>query len=483
MGKLRNPHHFSDHFGIPPKDLKRLGVLDPTLNADIRLFIDPLLLAKSRHSEMATGAQKTYEKHFTKVINFLHKTKSQDDVAWRSARRLLAFPEIKWTCLGYGAGSVSGSGSGNEMTAQYIDTARQIVELGVKDPDLFISMALFEDGVGPDRISDMTTNVIFDDLLHFNKRVIQELNIPTEKMVLRLKNEMEFQVDLPNNPFIREGGPIVLVPADILRELPIVKDWSEIADAASKNRRLRNRVNRQIAKLWGEKSHVNKDELRRWAMSGKEEFEAFLDMIRCAEVRPYDTAADPLGELIWRQDTATLAKENPVIIKPPDNWNADSVAEIVEQIIKQFRFLIEDRRLSEELYHDDKPRPEKSVQRLFFAIADSYCKANNLDLTPEADTGNGQVDFKVSSGYSSRVLVEIKLSKNSRLVQGYTRQLEAYKTAEQTMKAFYLVIDVGGMGEKYQKLQSLKNEEASNNHEVSPIILVDGIRKVPASRL
>ena len=66
--------------------------------------------------------------------------------------------------------------------------------------------------------------------------------------------------------------------------------------------------------------------------------------------------------------------------------------------VDQFQFLIEKRRLSEELYHEGDPRPEKSAQRLFFAVAHAYCKANNLDLTPEADTGNGPVDFKMSSG-------------------------------------------------------------------------------------
>jgi hypothetical protein len=72
------------------------------------------------------------------------------------------------------------------------------------------------------------------------------------------------------------------------------------------------------------------------------------------------------------------------------------------------------------LYHAGSPRPEKAAQRLFFAIAYAYCKANNLDVTPEADTGNGPVDFKVSLGFTGRVLVEIKLSTNTKLVRGYT---------------------------------------------------------------
>ena len=483
MAKIRNPKRFSDHYGVPAAALARLGVLDPTLNIDTRLFIDPLLLTKSRHQEISKGARRTYEQHFTRVIKFLRVTKGPGDVAWRTAQRLLSFPEVKWTCLGYGAQSVSGSGSGNEMTAQFIDTARQIVQLGVDDPDLFVAMALFEEGVGPDRISDMATNVILGDLLRFNVRVLKKLDVPTEAIALRLRNGQSFDAVLPSNPFIREGGPVVLLPSDILRELPIATDWSSIADAASKNQQLRNRVNQQIARLWKVKSRKDKRELRSWAMSSKKQFYTFLDMIRSTNARPYDTEADPLGELVWRRIAATLAADEPFTIRRPARLDADGVAWIVEQTIEQFRFLIEDRRLSEELYHAGKPRPEKSAQRLFFAVAHAYCKANNLDLTPEAETGNGPVDFKISMGFTGRVLVEVKLSRNRKLLEGYTRQLKAYKTGEETVKGYYLVIDVGQMGMKDQRLTTVKNQAAKAGKRVSSIIFIDGKRRPSASKL
>ena len=483
MARIRDPKRFSDHYGVPAATLARLGVLDPTMNIDTRLFIDPLLLTESRHAEISNGARNTYEQHFTRVIKFLRLTEGPGDVAWRTAQRLLSFPEIKWTCLGYGAQSVSGSGSGNEMTAQFIDTARQIVQLGVDDPDLFVAMALFEEGVGPDRISDMATNVIFGDLLHFNARVLKGLHVPVEATTLRLRNGQSFDTVLPSNPFIREGGPVVLLPTDILRDLPIATDWSDVADAASKNQELRMRVNEQIARLWEVRSRKDKRQLRSWAMSGKDQFDTFLYMIRTANARPYDTVGDPLGELVWRRVAATLAADEPFIIKQPAKLDVDGVAGVVEQIIEQFRFLIEDRRLSEELYHAGEPRPERAAQRLFFAVAHAYCKANDLDLTPEADTGNGPVDFKVSKGFTDRVLVEIKLSRNRKLVEGYTRQLEAYKTAEETLKGYYLVIDVGQMGMKDQRLTTVKNRAAKNGDRVSPIIFVDGTRRPSASKL
>ncbi len=145
--------------------------------------------------------------------------------------------------------------------------------------------------------------------------------------------------------------------------------------------------------------------------------------------------------------------------------------------------MIEKRRLSEELYHEGSPRPEKAAQRLFFAVAHAYCKANNIDLTPEADTGNGPVDFKMSKGFTGRVLVEIKLSTNSKVVAGYTRQLETYKGAEQTTRGHYVVIDVGGMGKKDEQLILTKNEMAKSGRPVSEITLIDGRRRPSASKL
>ncbi|TON44481.1 hypothetical protein CGH57_21710, partial [Vibrio parahaemolyticus] len=89
----------------------------------------------------------------------------------------------------------------------------------------------------------------------------------------------------------------------------------------------------------------------------------------------------------------------------------DDVDDLVGEILNQFLDLVENKGLWKELWcEDNKPRKEKAAQRLLFAVAYSYCKANNLDLSPEADSGNGPVDFKLSQGFDSKVVVEIKLS-------------------------------------------------------------------------
>ncbi|MBI1650199.1 hypothetical protein [Hyphomicrobium sulfonivorans] len=483
MAKISNPVRFSAHFGIDEKVLAKRGVLNPTLNVDTKLFIDPFLIPLSAHPEMAKGGRKTYERHFETVIKLLAGSKQLGDTAWRNARRMMEFPEIKWTCLGYGGQSVSGSGSGAFTTNGVMQTAREIVDLGVDDPDLFVAMGLFEDGIGPDRISDMATNVILPDLLAFNARVLKGLKVPTKKLSLNLKNGSSYEAELPINPFEKGAGPIILVPSDVLRDLPIATDWSDVADAASKNAALRNKVNQQVAEIWGRKTRKDKSNLRGWAMSSQDNFKLYMELLRGAKPKPYDMAGDPLGELVWRRIAETLASDQPFKLAAPKKHDAASVAAVVSEIIEQFQFLIEKRRLSEELYHQSSPRPEKAAQRMFFAVAHAYCKANDLDLTPEAETGNGPVDFKMSSGFKGRVLVEIKLSTNPKVVAGYGKQLETYKGAEETTRGFYVVIDVGHIGNKAKELLAVKNAQVKAGKPSSEIVFIDGIRRASASKL
>jgi hypothetical protein len=171
-----------------------------------------------------------------------------------------------------------------------MNTAKAIVELGVDDPDLFVAMGLFEDGIGPDRISDMTTNVIFADLLTFNKAILPRLGVPTEHFSIVLKNGECYEANLPVNPCeFREKTPIILVPEDILRDLPIATDWSDVAAAAAKNAALRHKVNRQVAEIWRRKTLKDKSELRAWAMSSTKSFELYLELVRGARrnlIRP-----------------------------------------------------------------------------------------------------------------------------------------------------------------------------------------------------
>jgi len=133
MAKINKPIRFSDHFNIPNETFETHGVLNPTLNMDTDLFISPLLLANSSSQEMKNGRNR-YETRFKNVIKLLSHSTEVGDVAWKGAKRLLHFPEVKGICLGYSATSTSGSDSGNEITERLMRTANDIINFRHRPP-------------------------------------------------------------------------------------------------------------------------------------------------------------------------------------------------------------------------------------------------------------------------------------------------------------------------------------------------------------
>ncbi len=475
MGKLKEPTTLADHLGIPAERFEEMGVLNPTLGIDVRLFIDPLLLSKSAHPEIRNLAAAQYRKHFTQVIKLLAASREVEDVAWRSARKLLEFHELKATCLGYGDGSISGSAFGKRLTGTLLRTAKQIADLGINDPDLFSAMALLEEKIGPDRISDMTTNVILEPLLRFNARVLKILQVKGESF------DLGKPAFLIRNPCQLKRTPVLLVPRDVLRPLPTALDWDSVCTAAAHNAELRRRVNKHLGQIWEARTREEKKQLRLQALASKEAFQTILDAIHGLRLHPYDLAQDPKGLVRWVDNAREITAQFPLSLPRTRVKSVDEIFAVVKEIVKQFRQLIERRGLAKNLWYRKKSLPERYAQMLFFAIAYGYCKDNNLDIIPEADTGTGKVDFKISSGFKSRVLVETKLSTNTRTVSGYETQLETYKTSEETIRAIYLVIDVGSMGRKAERLIKIRNKARKQGNPLSELEFIDGRLKPSAS--
>jgi hypothetical protein len=474
MAKIKSPTTISTEFNIDPVLLLSAGIIDTQLSSDTNLFIDPLLLEGSAHPEINTGAATAYEQRFELIIKLLRVSEAKGDLPWLKVEKLFKFSEISWTCLGYSS-SVRGAGFGKELTTHALDTAYQIVKLGITDIDFFMALSLFEEGIGADRISDMTTNIIIKDLVRLTQRVNAELKIPSREF----KVEGELQ-ELPINPYTDD--PLIFVPTDIVRDLPIAADWGDISRAVKENEELRERVSGKIGQIWSTMTKKDKAKVKIAALASKEAFEQLLEMLREVPLESYDFAKDVNGETFWAKLTK-IGYEHPAGFKSNTApATPEEALDFVEEMILQFQDLIENKGIWKELWSDDKkPRREKAAQRLFFTMAYSYCKANNLDITPEADAGNGPVDFKFSSGFHNRVLVEIKLSTNS-LLHGYQKQLEIYKAAEDTDHGVYLVIDVGGLGQKYIEVQRVRREAIDRGEKTSKIFLIDGNRKASASK-
>lgn len=164
----------------------------------------------------------------------------------------------------------------------------------------------------------------------------------------------------------------------------------------------------------------------------------------------------------------------------------DDLLKHVENAIKRFRHSIMEKRMHKLLWNDDKThKDEKSAQKCFELSCYEYCERYNIDITPEAETGRGPVDFKFSYGNSLKTIVEVKLSSNSNLEHGLEIQTVQYMISEKISIAFFLVIIFDN--KDFEKLQKLKDitDEIYKKYNLTVILsTIDAtLNKLSASNL
>lgn len=474
MAKLTQPVLFSQKFGIDPKLLDRSGLMDPILNSDTKLFIDPLLIGKSQNPIMRADGLKLLRKSFQDVLELLEVSATEGDVAWRGAYRALNLDERSETGLGYGGASTSGADRPEWLRNNILRTAKEIITLGEKNPNVIPLMGLFEDGVGPDTLSDMTTNALLPVLCKITSQFAKVNNLKVTQF-----GGLYANAKLPKNP-CRPDEPVLLVPRDILRDLPLATDWADVSRVILEVKELRDAVN----KLFGNWSKATVSErkaaMRKAAFDSPENMKRLLSAVANAS-ESYDEKADLDGLFTFRKVLTENRDQYVGLITAPKKKNQDTLRETVLEVVTQFRSLVEDNNLWELLWHGQDPRHERAAQLLFFAVANVICAVNDVDISPETNSGGGPVDFKFSTGFSGRILVEIKLSKGQ-VEHGYSKQLEIYKAAAKNASGVFIVIDVGGMGMKLKKIQAAQKKAEAAGETTSSIEYIDARRRKSASK-
>jgi hypothetical protein len=271
------------------------------------------------------------------------------------------------------------------------------------------------------------------------------------------------------------------VPAEILTPRPVALDRSEISEVATFNDEVRQQWNAIIAEAAKEKRSVGKSEIRAMLFARPKNLADLIDVYRKAAGNRYDFDKDPDGLLSWEFIGRVAAEGAPlsIDIKQPKSMN--DLRTIVKLIVGQFKKNIEENKLYQVLYNEDgSPRREVFAQRLFFATADTYCEANNVDLSREPDAGNGPVDFKLSTGYKGRILVEVKKSNNSDILHGFETQLPAYERSEATQESIYLVLRVTEGESAIKSVLALRETKMREGKKVPEIIVIDA-RKTPSA--
>ena len=469
------PLSFSDYLGIEPTFLEDRGAFDLILDCDSGFFINFQRVKSATTPEFQTSGDRIRE-NLRKVGILLSHSKHRGDRFYREAYNLLDMSELEEICLGYSKTGTSGSGSGHNIKTTILNTGKEIIDAGITDPEIFEIVGLFEEGIGPDRISDAIGRIIKVDIINFNKRIVKELSESVDLKPYRVNN------GLLVNPFSQK--PIFLLPKEVLHELPVAQQWEDIDYVCSIIRQMRNEMNVMIGDEWKELNlRQKKNALKRILLNDTELFAEVLNQYKELSLPEYDFEKDQLGESLWYPLSKEVIRESPLYLKIQKIDTQELLLSTIRDICLHFKELVENNGLNKVFFTDDlKPRKEWVIQRTFQAIATSICNFNNIDMSPEVNSGRGPVDFKFSIG-NFKVLVEVKLTSNPKLISGYQKQLVEYKNSERTEDAYYLVIENGSSGNQLGKLFEVHNEFVAQNIKMHELIVIDSKIKPSASNM
>ena len=455
---------YSDVCSVSSELFFKFGILDAYIDLDSNLHVDPSLLKDCTITEFK-GAYEEFLAYFTKVLHLVPYANNSDSRFYKEIVRLLTFKERSNTGLGYSKGSNDGNGIGGKLSVQLTNAAVEIAQVGINDPVIFELMPFIEENIALDRISDMTIDILYERFLQFTARVAQEMEVKTKKIKILGKEYM-----LPANM----GKPIIFMPLSILCDIPIAKNWDDVDSVQSYSNMLRKRISMAIGLSWKEASQLKKSEIKKHLVDDPELFKSVIKSWKQKIPIPYDINNDKQCEVLCDSWAKEWVGKFPMSL----NASSNNIYEIALAICDQFKNLMECHALYECIMNPDGSyKPERASQLLFYAIADTYCKANNIDLSREVNSGLGALDFKLSWGYIARVCIELKYSSND-VVAGYTKHLPVYCAAEKTDKSIFLVLRNSNSDDlKMERLQKLASENTS-----STVIIVDVRKQKSASK-
>jgi hypothetical protein len=219
--RTRGQHRFSDHFGIK-KAQSQLDFVDIPLDTDIELYVDPYALHVSPVDWLRTCGD-LVANYFELLIQTL-----RDENQPKAMGLLSNLREPNETRLGQSKGNPSGRGWGKVQAKQLYDRLSQskaVASGRLKDLSDF---ELLMPGIGSDKISDLTINVIRGELTAYTEEQCALYGVPTEHVPAGTfwnPEDQRWEAQYANLPVYKEEG-LLLVPKVAVRRR-LVPDYEE----------------------------------------------------------------------------------------------------------------------------------------------------------------------------------------------------------------------------------------------------------------
>lgn len=446
--------YFTDYFKVSTKTLEKYGALNVSLRADIPLFIDPFLLFNSKKKEY----QELHD-NIIGYLKFLREKSLSGKVDNGALKAWYMFQEVKETWLGFSEGTNKGSGLGMEFARVLNENlSRVFKEFGdekVTKGSHLEKLCLIKEGVGKDCISDFTTNLIKEFLLkyteEFTKKYVPE-SLTGEFRIRRVRfnyktetwEDDQFTLPKLKNNFV------LLTPKDLLTKdetwinrKDFIREFENIPDSIPDDQlrfQINNYFNSQL------KNDPNKEatssEKSAAALNTLQEYPELIDyFIKYKEDNGDQAGKNSDEKVIFSQ---SIFIENIKKLRndlQKQGFYDEPTINSFEEARKRIDLLkkwIEDND-GYKIFYDKKGNPVKSEDdlQLMFKLA---CANSVFDTNREPNNGRGPVDYAVSFGAKDKTLIEFKLARNTKLRKNLINQVEIYKRANATEKAFKVIV-------------------------------------------
>lgn len=443
--------YFSDFFEVSPKVLEKYGAFNISLINDLPLFVDPFLLFNSRKAEY-----KKLHENILKYLGFLRDKSSDGNLDVHLIHSWYLFPEVKQNWFGFSKVGNSGAGLREDfafslhknLNAIFSNFGSEKITRGSH----LEKLCLIKGGVGRDKISDFTTNLIKEYILEYTqefavKNIKKELRKVVAVNKVRFNYETETwesgQYDLP----FYNGDYVVLTPKNILtkddmwiNKDDLYSDYHKIPQAIP-NEQLRAQVNNYFRSVLPKNKKPTREQVTSAISSAITEFPAILDYyIRSKEndgARAVSVSNSKVSEAEKqyiqqiKQLAETLREESGFYQTGGKTYQEAHLR------VKFLKDVIENKDGYRLFYINGKPLERENDLQILYRLT---WLASESDVNREVNNGRGPVDFKISRGKKDSTLVEFKLAKNTSLEKNLKNQVKIYEAASDTKQSIKVIL-------------------------------------------
>lgn len=427
---------FSEFFEIPEDTLEDHGAFNISLLSDLPLFIDPFLLFTSKKPEYIK-----LHKQIIKYLVFLRDKAVEDELNNGLIDAWYKFPEVKQNWLGYSKTTNKGSGLGIKFANALTLNLQAFHKFGHKriSRNHFEKLCLFNSGVGKDNISDFTTNLIKDFLLHYTQDFARKHLDKKFRAIHRVK-KVRFDYEttetwIPDSFELPtyDGEYIILTPVDMLTKdetwinrPDFIKNFRLVIDSvpdATLRAQFTNYFENKLVELAGEEKPTGKQqteavndtilqfpELIEYYVKGKEDSGNEAESISSSKVfESKQLYIKHFKQLGWKLFETTAF------------YNTESVS--FDDSLKRLNIIkdtVENNGGNEVFYFGGKPIEDEDNLSILFRLT---WKAGLNKLESNSDSSEIITSWKESK---NKLKIVLKLSTNSQIRKTFEKIKDVY---------------------------------------------------------